>query len=69
MVTPLNGKNAQTMTMSLAGAGQTGAPFTRYALEASMVSADRLRVEVTDLGFGEFFASTGQMWEESFQIS
>lgn len=69
VVTPLNGKNAQTMTMPLAGAGQTGAPFTRYALEASMVSADRLRVEVTDLGLGDFFASTGQVWEETFQIS
>lgn len=69
VVTPLNGKNAQIMTMSLAGAGQTGAPFTRYALEASMVSADRLKVAVTDLGLGEFFASTGQTWEETFQVS
>ncbi len=69
VITPLNGKNAQTKIMSLAGAGQTGAPFTRYALEASMVSADKLRVTVTDLGLGEFFASTGQTWEETFQIS
>lgn len=69
VITPLTGKNAETMVMPLTGARETGAPFTRYALEAAMVSADRLQVTVTDLGLGEFFASTGQKWEETFQVS
>ena len=34
-----------------------------------MASADKVRVAVTDLGLGEFFPSTGQVWEESFCIA
>lgn len=69
VITPLTGKNAETRTVPLEGARQTGAPFTRYALEVAMASSDTVRVRVTDLGLGEFFPSAGQMWEESFQIS
>ncbi len=69
VITPLNGKNVETRTMPLGGAGQAEAPFIRYALEASMLSVDTLKVTVTELGLGEFFAATGQMWEETFQIS
>ncbi len=68
VVTPLTGKNAETFVMRLEGAKQTGAPFTRYALEAAMVSADKLHVTVTDMGLGEFFAATEQTWEETFRI-
>ena len=69
VVTPLNGKNAETRTVPLAGAAETGAPFTRYALDVAMASSDTVQVTVTDLGLGEFFPSRGQMWEESFRIS
>lgn len=69
VITPLNGKNAETRTIPLAGARETGAPFTRYALDVSMASPDTVRVAVTDLGLGEFFPSVGQTWEESFCLS
>ena len=68
-VTPLTGKNAETRTVPLTGARETGAPFTRYAIEVDMASHDTVRVVVTDLGLGEFFPSRGQRWEETFQIS
>lgn len=68
VVTPLNGKNVETRTIPLAGARETGAPFTRYALDVAMASADTVAVTVTDLGLGEFFPASGQKWEESFQI-
>ena len=48
---------------------ETGAPFTRYALEVYMSSADTVQDKVTDLGFGELFAANGQVWENSFQVS
>lgn len=69
VVTPLTGKNVETIEIPLTGAGQTEAPFTRYALEAAMSSPDTVRIKVTDLGFGEFFPANGQVWEESFQVS
>lgn len=69
VVTPLNGKNPLTKTISLTGARETKAPFTRFALDVAMASANTVHVSVTDLGLGEFFPATGQKWEESFQIS
>lgn len=69
VITPLTGKNAKTRTIPLSEARETGAPFTRYALEVAMASPDTVQVRVTDLGLGEFFPSAGQVWEETFQIS
>lgn len=69
VVTPLTGKNVETKVIVLTGAAQTGAPFTRYALEVSMSSSDTVQIKVTDLGFGELFPASEQVWEESFQVS
>lgn len=68
VITPLTGKNPQTKEITLTGAKNTGAPFTRYVLEVSMASADLVQVVVTDLGLGEFFKADGRKWEESFSI-
>lgn len=68
VITPLTGKNPQTREITLSGAKQTGAPFTRYALDVSMISADTVQVMATELGLGEFFPADGRKWEESFQI-
>ena len=69
IVTPLTGKNVETKEIPLDGVKETGAPFTRYALEVWMSSADTVQMKVTDLGFGELFPSNGQVWENSFQVS
>jgi hypothetical protein len=37
-------------------------------MEMVMRSPDTVQVKVTDLGFGELFASSGQVWEECFQV-
>lgn len=68
VITPLTGKNPQTKEITLSGAKKTGAPFTRYALEVSMASADTVQVVATNLGLGEFFKTDGRRWEETFQI-
>lgn len=68
VITPLTGKNAQTKEIILSGAKKTGAPFTRYALEVSMASADTVQIVATELGLGEFFPADGRKWEETFQI-
>lgn len=69
VVTPLNGKNVEKKKIPLTGAKESGAPFTRYLLEVTMSGADTVQVAVTDLGLGEFYPPSGQVWEESFQIS
>lgn len=68
VVTPLDGKDKESRVISLRNADSGGAPFTRYRLEASMCAADTVRVKVTDLGFGELFPASGQVWEESFTV-
>ncbi|MDE6901233.1 MAG: hypothetical protein K2P22_00625 [Lachnospiraceae bacterium] len=68
VVTPLNGKNAETKVIPLTDGGTDGVPFTRYHMEMKLAAPDKVLVKVTDLGFGEFFAPGGRVWEESFQI-
>ena len=69
VITPLTGKNIETKKMILAGTDINNAPYTRYRLEMTMSAPETMRVTVTDLGFGEMFASSGQVWEESFDLS
>lgn len=68
VVTPLTGKNIETRQITLAGADKNGAPFTRYRLEMSMSAPETVQAKVSDLGFGELFLPTGQIWEQSFNI-
>ena len=69
VITPLTGKNIETKKMILTGADMNNAPYTRYRLEMMMSTPEIMRVTVMDLGFGEMFASSGQVWEESFDLS
>lgn len=69
VITPLTGKNIETKKMVLTGTDISNAPYTRYRLEMTMSTPEIMRVTVTDLGFGEMFASSGQVWEESFELS
>lgn len=68
VITPLDGKNREIKEIPLKSLGTSGAPYTRYRLEVSMCSADTVQMKVTDLGFGEFFPASGQVWEERFQV-
>ena len=69
VITPLTGKNIETKKMILTGTDINNAPYTRYRLEMTMSTPETMRVTVTDLGFGELFASSGQVWEEFFEVS
>ena len=42
---------------------------TRLRIRLSMSSADRMRLEAEDLGFGEIFPSTGMKWEQEIAIN
>ena len=68
VVTPLTGKNIETRQIPLEGGNKSGAPFTRYRLEMSMSAPETVQIKVSDLGFGELFPSTDQIWERSFDV-
>ena len=65
VVTPLTGKDIETRVIPLNG-GNKGAPYTRYRMEMAMSAPETVQIKVTDMGFGELFPSSGQVWEESF---
>lgn len=68
VITPLNGKNVETRRILLSDAGEGRGPFTRYHMEMKMSASNMVVVKVTDLGFGELFATGGSVWEETFQV-
>ncbi|MBD5523105.1 MAG: hypothetical protein HDR04_01525 [Lachnospiraceae bacterium] len=67
VVTPLTGKDIETRVIPLNG-GNKGAPYTRYRMEMAMSAPETVQIKVTDMGFGELFPSSGQVWEESFAV-
>ena len=67
VVTPLTGKDIETRVIPLAG-GNKGAPYTRYRMEMAMSAPETVQIKVTDMGFGELFPASGQVWEESFTV-
>ena len=68
VITPLTGKDREIKEVPLQHTGSSEAPYMRYRLAVSMSSPDTVQIKVTDLGFGEFFPASGQVWEDSFKV-
>ncbi|MCR5420588.1 MAG: hypothetical protein K6E98_06265 [Lachnospiraceae bacterium] len=68
IVTPLDGKEARVIEVLLDGLPERPPKTTRLKMKVSFMSGDTLRVEIEDKGFGEIFGSSGQKWEEEFNI-
>lgn len=69
LVTPLNGKEAKIIELFLDGLTQRPDKTTRVHMNLYLASENQVQVEVTDLGFGELFPSSGKVWKEEFAIS
>ena len=68
IVTPIDGKGVREEPVYLPGAPVRPARATRIHFEIRMLSVGRVQVVVRDLGFGEFYASSGMVWESEFRI-
>lgn len=68
LITPLTGKSAKIQEILLEDAPFREGAFSRYAMEVRMLSAQCAQVKITDLGFGELFASTRKVWEKQFPV-
>ena len=69
LVTPLDGKEARMVTVYLDGLPVRGNRATRLRVELRMTSETKAELKVTDLGFGEFFPSTGKKWQKIIEFS
>lgn len=68
IVTPLDGKNVRNIEIVLDGLTQREPKTTRLHLKVFMESDDRLRVCITDMGFGEFSPTTYQLFTKQIDI-
>ncbi|MCR5094315.1 MAG: hypothetical protein K6B72_10115 [Lachnospiraceae bacterium] len=66
-IMPLSGNGTRTEILELDGLPHLSSRerrTTRLSLELTMFSVDRVRLSVVDLGFGEFYPSSGEHWEK-----
>ena len=61
--------NEREITVKLENMPKRPRAATRLRIRLSMKSADRMRLEAEDLGFGEIFPSTGMKWEQEIVIN
>lgn len=64
LVTPLDGKGAYDINVELTGLPDRPRKASRMRLTVSFETEKRMKIEIEDLGFGEFFPSTGKKWEK-----
>ena len=67
-MTPLDGKGAETIDVELSGLPDRPPKASRLRLDVSFESERRMKIQVEDLGFGEFYPSTGRKWEKIIEF-
>ncbi len=65
----LQGGETRELSIPLTGLPKRPPRTTKLRLQLDMTAADRLRVRVTDLGFGEFYPASEMQWEQEYQLS
>ena len=68
LITPLDGKSPEKIVIELDGLPKRPARGCRMRLNVDFESDVRLKLCVTDLGFGEFYPSTGKKWEKIIEM-
>ena len=69
ILTPLDGKGVETIEVELSGLPDRPPKASRLRLTVSFESERRMKIEVEDLGFGEFFPTTGRKWEKIIEFA
>ena len=68
ILTPLDGKGTETIEVDLSGLPDRPPKASRLRLTVEFESETRMKIEVEDLGFGEFFPSTGRKWQKIIEF-
>lgn len=68
-LTPLDGKNAARTEIVLHGLQIGKTPLCRIHAESYMETPNRMKLKIWEKGFGEFYPSKGQYWEEVIELS
>ncbi|MDO4188113.1 MAG: DUF5716 family protein [Lachnospiraceae bacterium] len=68
IVTPLDGGRQRTEEIVLGGLPNRPNRATRLRLEATFESDVKMHIKISDLGFGEFYISSGKVWERDIEF-
>lgn len=68
IVTPLDGGRQRVEEIKLSGLPNRPPRATRLRLEATFESDVKMHVKISDLGFGEFYISSGKVWERDIEF-
>jgi len=68
VITPLDGKGTEEIEIELTGLVDRPPRASRQRINVEFTSEDRMKIQVTDLGFGEFYPSTGKVWEKIIEM-
>ena len=68
MITPLNGREVKCAEVTLEGLPIRSGAFSRLHMELKMTTESNVRLSVEDMGFGELFPASHQVWTESFEV-
>lgn len=67
-ITPLDGKNTTQTEIVLHGLLMNKNPLCRIRVESYMENPTTLKLKFKEMGFGEFYPSQGQYWEETIEL-
>ncbi len=62
------GGDVMTYTVPLKSLPKRPVKTTRLQITTEFVSATKCKVQIKDLGFGDFFPSTNQVWESTLNM-
>lgn len=68
VVTPLTGGNVTTRTITLEGLPERPGCTTRLNVHVEMDAVNQVAITVEDMGFGEFFKSSGKAWSQTIIV-
>ena len=66
---PLAGGDAKEVSVELQSLPEREERTTRLTIETEMLSSDRVRVRVTDKGFGEYQEPSGEVWTQEVTLA
>ena len=68
IITPLTGGMITDRPIMLEGLPERPRNATRLKIHVEMSAVDKAEVTIEDLGFGEFFTSSGKGWTQTFSV-
>ena len=68
IVTPLTGKDVQSVIIRLEGLPERPPGTTRLHLQVDMTEENRVRLQIEDRGFGELFPASDMSWTEILEV-